>query len=118
VPRSRCEQRRQQLASLGLLRRGERLQPRRLEHDLPTLGSWAQRHQLAAATRIRFQHSVLESPSYIPMRFSTPVLDKRARKIYAALTACAPCTPLDGPIATRLGGSSFHVHTNEADRRR
>ena len=59
MPGSRCEQRRQQVDRLGLLRSGEWLETRPLEHDLATCCG-AQRHQLAAATGIRFQHSVSE----------------------------------------------------------
>jgi hypothetical protein len=60
MPGSRCEQRRQELDRLGLLRSGQRRQLRLLEHDLATLDCCSQRHQLAAATGIRFQHSVSE----------------------------------------------------------
>ena len=86
MPGSRREQRRQQLDRLGLLRGGERLEPRRLEHDLVTLGCCAQRHQLAATTGIGFQHSVSEIASHTPMRFFAPVLTSGG-KAYETLTA-------------------------------
>lgn len=59
MPRGGGEQRGLELDRFALLPRGERLQPRLLEHDLVTIVLGSQRHQLAATTGIRFQHSLM-----------------------------------------------------------
>ena len=75
MARSGCEQRRQQLDRFRLLGSGERLEPRRLEHDLIARGYCTQRYDLAAATEIRFQHSVSEiAPPILQCAFPRPFL--------------------------------------------